>query len=92
MNNPKACIIGNSSNQEHVQAIVILRYGKQVNNQVVDPKADHADLEANHVEPKVDLIGKEGQEGKEGENKKEGDAEPSTGSPVVKEPPRSFVP
>ena len=26
--NPKACMIGNSSNQEHVQAIVRLRFGK----------------------------------------------------------------
>jgi hypothetical protein len=86
MNNPKACTIGNSSNQEHVHAIVTLRFGKQVNNQVVDPKTDH-------VEPKADLIGKEGQKGKEDDNnKKEGDADPSTVTPVVKEPPRSFVP
>jgi hypothetical protein len=64
MNNPKACNIGNSSNQEHVQAIVTLRSGKKVDNQVVDPEADHAEEE----EPK----------GEEGDNQKEGDAEPST--------------
>jgi hypothetical protein len=29
VNNPKACIIGNSSNQEHVQAIVTLRESGQ---------------------------------------------------------------
>ena len=77
VNNPKACSIGNSSNQEHVPAIVTLRSGKKVNNQVVDPKVDHAEEE----EPK----------GKEGHNQKEGDAEPSTVTPVVEEPPRAFV-
>jgi hypothetical protein len=40
MNNPKACSIGNSSNQEHVQAIVTLRSGKRVDNKVVNPEAD----------------------------------------------------
>ena len=78
MNNPKACNIENSSNQEHVQAIVTLRYGKRVDNQVVDPEADHAEEE----EPT----------GEEGDNKKERDAEPSTVTPVVKEPPRALVP
>jgi hypothetical protein len=52
---------------------------------VADPKADH-------VEPEDDLVGKEGQEGQEGENKKKGDAEPSTVTSVIEEPPRSFVP
>jgi hypothetical protein len=42
MNNPKACNSGNSSNQEHVQAIVTLRSGKRVKNKVVNPKEDHA--------------------------------------------------
>jgi hypothetical protein len=56
-----------------------------VDNQVVDPEADHAELEAG-------LAGKEGQEGKEGDHKREGDAEPSTVTLVVKEPPRLFVP
>jgi hypothetical protein len=36
VNNPKAC--GNSSNQEHVQAIVTLRSGKRVDNKVVNPE------------------------------------------------------
>jgi hypothetical protein len=78
VNNPKACSIENSSNQEHVQAIVTLRSRKRVDNQVVDPEADHAEEE----EPK----------GEEGDNQKEGDVEPSTVTPVVKEPPRAFVP
>jgi hypothetical protein len=43
VNNPKACNIENSSNQEHVQAIVTLRSGKRVDNQVVDLEADHAE-------------------------------------------------
>jgi hypothetical protein len=45
VNNPKACNIGNSSNQEHVQVIVTLRSGKRVDNQVVDPEADHVEEE-----------------------------------------------
>jgi hypothetical protein len=85
VNNPKACSIRNSSNQEHVQAIVTLRYGKRVDNQVVDPEADHAKKEANHAK-------KEDQKGEEGDNQKEGDDEPFTVTPVVEEPPRSFVP
>jgi hypothetical protein len=78
VNNPKACSIGNSSNQEHVQAIVTLRSGKRVDNQVVDPEADHAEEE----EPKEE----------ESDNQKEGDAEPFMVTPVVKEPPRVLVP
>jgi hypothetical protein len=78
VNNPKACSIGNSSNQEHVQAIVTLRSGKRVGNKVVN-------LEADHVE-------EEKQKEEEGDNQKEGDAEPSTITPVVKEPPRALVP
>jgi hypothetical protein len=42
VNNPKACSIENSSNQEHVQAIVTLRSGKIVDNQVADPEVDNA--------------------------------------------------
>jgi hypothetical protein len=42
--NPKAFAIGNSSSlvhrQEHVQAIVTLRTGRQMDNHVVDPKVD----------------------------------------------------
>jgi hypothetical protein len=78
VNNLKACSIGKSSNQEHVQAIVTLRYGKRVDNQVVDPEVDHVEEE----EPK----------GEEGDNQKEIDAEPSTVTPIVEEPPRAFVP
>jgi hypothetical protein len=78
VNNPKACSIGNSSNQEHVQVIVTLRLGKRVDNQVVNPEADHAKEEEQKEE--------------EGDNQKEGDADPSTVTPVVKEPPRVLVP
>jgi hypothetical protein len=49
-----------------------------VDNQVVNPEADHAEEE----EPKDE----------KGDNQKEGDAEPSTVTPVVKEPPRALVP
>jgi hypothetical protein len=41
------------------------------------------------VEPETDLTG---QEGEESDNKEERDAEPSTVNPIVKDPPRSFVP
>jgi hypothetical protein len=78
VNNPKACSIGNTSNQKHVQAIVTLKLGKRVDNQVVDPEANHAEEE----EPK----------GEEGDNQKEGDVEPSTVTLVVKEPSRALVP
>jgi hypothetical protein len=44
-----------------VQAIVTLRFGKRVDNQVVDPEADH-------VEPKADHAEKEDQKGEEGDN------------------------
>jgi hypothetical protein len=40
VNNSKACNNGNSSNQEHVQAIVTLRSGKRVDNKVVNPEED----------------------------------------------------
>ena len=77
--NPKAFRIGNSSSsphgQEHVQAIVTLRSGRQLDNHVVEPE----------VEPI-------GQEGDESGNKEEENAEPSTATPIVKDPPRSFVP
>jgi peptidyl-tRNA hydrolase len=45
VNNPKACSIGNSSNQEHVQVIVTLRSRKRVDNKVVNPEADHVEQE-----------------------------------------------
>jgi hypothetical protein len=80
VNNPKACSIGNSPNQEHVQAIVTLRSGKRVDNKVVNPEADHVEVE--EEKPKDE----------EGDDQKEGDAEPSTVTPVAKEPPRVLVP
>jgi hypothetical protein len=76
VNNPKAC--GNSSNQEHVQAIFTLRLGKRVDNKVVNPEEDDAKEEEQKEE--------------EGDNQKEGDAESSTVTPVVTEPPRALVP
>jgi hypothetical protein len=51
---------------------------KSGHNQMLDPKANHAEEE----EPK----------GEEGDNQKEGDAEPSTVTLIVEEPPRAFVP
>jgi hypothetical protein len=76
VNNLKAC--ENSSNQEHVQAIVTLRSGKRVDNKVVNPEEDDAEEEEQKEE--------------EGDNQKEEDAEPSTITPVVTEPPRALVP
>jgi hypothetical protein len=37
VNNPKACIIGNSSTQEHAHAIVTLRSRRRVDNHVAEP-------------------------------------------------------
>jgi hypothetical protein len=51
---------------------------KSGHNQMLDTKANHAEEE----EPK----------GEEGDNQKEGDAEPSTVTLIVEEPPRAFVP
>jgi hypothetical protein len=61
--------------QEHVQAVVTLRSGKQVDNQVVLPEENHA-----------------AQEGQGSGSTKEKDAEPSTSTPTIEIPPRSFVP
>jgi hypothetical protein len=49
-----------------------------VDNKVVNPEADHDEEEEQKEE--------------EGDNQKEGDAEPSTVTLVVKEPPRVLVP
>ena len=38
VNNPRACMNGNSSSQEHVQAIVTPSSWKQVDNHVVEPE------------------------------------------------------
>ena len=82
MPNPKAFTIGNSLSsahrQEQVQAVVTLRSGRQVDNYLVEPEAEPA--------------GQERQEGKESGNKEERDVEPSTTTPIVKDPPRSFIP
>jgi hypothetical protein len=78
VNNPKACNSGNSSNQEHEQAIVTLRSGKRVDNKVMNPEEEQQE--------------KEEQKEEEGDNQKEADAETSTVTPVIKEPPRAFVP
>jgi hypothetical protein len=83
VNNPKACNSGNSSNQEHVQAIVTLRSGKRVDNKVVNPEDDAEEEEQKEEEE---------QREEEDDNQKEGDAESSTVTPVVKEPPRALVP
>jgi hypothetical protein len=80
---------GNSSNQEHAHAIVTSRSGKQVDNHVAEPESNHAKPEANHVvEPKVTLAR---QEEKESDNKEERGAKPSTTTPIVNDPPRSFI-
>ena len=42
MTNPKACMTENSSSHKHVQTIVTLRSGKQVDNHVVEPEVDLA--------------------------------------------------
>jgi hypothetical protein len=84
VNNPKACNSKNSSNQEHVQVTVTLRSGKRVDNKVVNPEEDHAKEEKQKEE--------EEQKEEKGDNQKEGDAEPSTVTPVVKEPPRVLMP
>jgi hypothetical protein len=63
-----------------------------VDNQVRDPKADHADPETDHTNPKADHAEEEEPKGEEGDNQKEGDVEPSTVTLVVEEPPRAFVP
>jgi hypothetical protein len=49
--------------------------------------------EVEDVEPEADVAGKVGQGSEKGDNnKEERDAELSTVTPIVKEPPRSFVP
>jgi hypothetical protein len=83
VNNPKACHSGNSSNQEHVQAIVTLRSGKRVDNKVVNPE------EAEEEEQKEE---EEEEKEEKGDNQKEADAEPSIVTQNLKEPPRAFVP
>jgi hypothetical protein len=86
VNNPKACIIENSSNQEHAHVIVTLRSGRRVDNHVVEPESNHVEPEAYHVvEPKSALAR---QEEKESDNKEEIGAKPSTVTPIVNDPSR----
>jgi hypothetical protein len=61
--------------QEHVQAVVTLRSGKQVDNQVVHPEKNPA-----------------AQEGQGSRSVEKRDAEPSTLTPTIETPPRSFIP
>ena len=42
--------------------------------------------------PEVEPAGQEGQEGEESGNKEEKDVEPSTATPIVKDPTRPFIP
>jgi hypothetical protein len=60
-----------------------------VDNHVAELESDHAKPQADHeVEPKATLAG---QEKKESDNKEERGAEPSTVTPIVNDPLRSFV-
>jgi hypothetical protein len=61
-----------------VQAIVTPRSGKRMDNKVMNPEEEQQE--------------KEEQKEQEGDNQKEADAETSTVTPVIKEPPRAFVP
>jgi CCR4-NOT transcriptional regulation complex NOT5 subunit len=83
VNNSKACTIGNSSTQEHAHAIVTLRSGKRVNNQVAEPETN------DEAVPTTELAR---QEETKSDNKEEIDAVPSTVTPTEKDLPRSFVP
>jgi hypothetical protein len=61
--------------QEHVQAIVTLKSGRQVDNQVILPE-DNLDVP----------------QGKDNGSNEERDVEPSKATPIVEDPPKSFVP
>ena len=77
--NPKAFAIGNSPNLAHGQEHVQVIVTLRLVRQV-----------DNHVvDPEVDTAG---QEREASGNKEERDAEPSTTTPIMKDPPRSFVP
>jgi hypothetical protein len=83
VNNPRACTIGSAPNQEHAHAIVTLRSGKQVDNQVKEPEVvDEAVPAADHAE----------QEETKSDDKEKKDAEPSTVTSPEKDLTRSFVP
>ena len=77
--NPKAFTIGNSSNLAHGQEYV----------QVIVTLRSERQVDNHVVDLEVDTTG---QEGEESGNKEEKDAEPSTATLIVKDPPRSFVP
>jgi hypothetical protein len=83
VNYPKACIIGNSSTQEHAHAIVTQRSRRQVDNRVADPEV------VDEAVPTIDLAR---QEETKSDNKENKDAEPSTVTPIEKDLTRSFVP
>jgi hypothetical protein len=77
--NPKGFTIGNSSSPTNRQEQVQAVVTLRLGGQV-----------DNHVvDPEVDTVGKEGDES---DNKEERDVEPYTATPIVKDPPRSFVP
>jgi len=78
--NPKLQVHGGSSSnavhgQEHVQAVVTLSSGRQVDNKVVLPEENPA-----------------AQDGQGSGSTEEKDMEPSTATPTIEIPPRSFVP
>ena len=77
--NPKAFTTRNSSSQAHGQ--------KHVHAIVTLRSERQVDNQVVELEADSD-----GQEGEEGDNKEERDAEPSTVTPIVKDPSRSFVP
>jgi hypothetical protein len=71
--------IGNSSNSTHGQEHV----------QAIVTLRSERQVDNHVVDPKVDTVR---QEGEASGNKEERDAEPSTTTPIMKDPPRSFVP
>ena len=77
--NPKAFAVGNSSNLAHRQELV----------QAIVTLRSGRQVDNHKVDPKVDPAG---QEREESGNKEERDAEPSTTTPIVKDPFRSFIP
>jgi hypothetical protein len=77
--NLKAYAIGNSSNSAHREEHV----------QVIVTLRSARQVDNHVVDPEVDTAG---QEGEASGNNEEKYVEPSTATPIVKDPPRSFVP